>query len=82
MVTSDSPRAVLLGPLAIALKALGKLDVVREDSAPGGPQFTVVLGATVDPVTGRELSPSVTQDFHRLTLESAVAAVPPDPTDV
>ncbi|HEU5256531.1 MAG TPA: helix-turn-helix domain-containing protein [Vicinamibacterales bacterium] len=49
----------------IALKALGKLDVVREDSAPGGPQFTVVLGATVDPVTGRELSPSVTQDFHR-----------------
>jgi ParB-like chromosome segregation protein Spo0J len=50
----------------IALKALGKLDVVREDTAPSGPQVMVVLGATIDP-----LQPP----------DSAVVAVPPDPTD-
>jgi ParB-like chromosome segregation protein Spo0J len=41
----------------IALKALAKLDVVREDAAPAGPQVMIVLGASVDPLSGRSLSP-------------------------
>jgi len=49
----------------IALKALGKLDVVREDATPAGPQVMVVLGGSVDPLSGRSLSP---------------VALPPDPT--
>ena len=47
----------------VALKALGKLDVVREDSAPAGAQTVIVIGATSDP-----LSPS------RKTL--SVSAIP------
>lgn len=53
----------------VALKALAKLDVVREDAAPGGNQVMVVLGATVDPLTGKALSPSVSPVFHSLTTD-------------
>jgi len=50
----------------VALKALGKLDVVREDGTPAGPQIMVVLGAAIDP-----LQPP----------DRAVVALPPDSTD-
>src|SRR5262245_57381227 len=50
----------------IALKALGKLDVVREDGTPAGPQVMIVLGASVDPLSGRSLSPvAVPRDPRR-----------------
>jgi ParB-like chromosome segregation protein Spo0J len=51
----------------VALKALGKLDVVREDATRAESQVVVMLGATRDP-----LAPP----------ESDVIAEPPDPTTV
>ena len=65
-ITPLADTVVKTADAGVALKALAKLDVVREDAAPAGPQVMVVLGGSVDPLTGRSLSP---------------VAVPPDPTD-
>lgn len=54
-----------------ALKALGKLDVVREDQAQGGNNILIAIGqqdngkALEPPVI--TLSPQVSHDLHRLT---------------
>jgi hypothetical protein len=58
----------------IALKALGKLDVVREDSGGAGTNVLIAIGQPGQPLAppalGDALSPSVSPVIHSLTVDS------------
>lgn len=59
---------------AVALKALGKLDVVREDQAQGGNQLVVLMGTPDQPLSPPPLSPVRLEATERRSAE--VGAIP------